>query len=165
MKKIVSAVLVIMMLMALTVSVSALSSPGTKDYYKIEVDSEGKGHATKSTDKVEVDSDETVTLTAVEDGGTFREWKIDGEYELEEGDLKSKVLVIRPKSDFYACAYFDEEGVQPTDQPTEKPTTVPDKKPDGGNTSPKTGYPMFLVFAAMGLAMIAGVTAVKKMKG
>ncbi len=239
MKRLVSIALVVMMVLAMTVSVSALSSPGPKDYYKIEVGSEGKGHATKSIDKIEIGTDGTVTFNAFEDGGfftkwvidgkydvvsgdeyadqfvimpksdilaiahfseekdylnvyakavpeeygdatadpgrikkntdgtstltaveenggVFQEWVITGEYDIVSGDLKSKVLVIRPYTDVYATAYFTKPGETPTEP------AKPDDK--GGNTSPKTGYPLVLVFGMMGLAMIGGIVAYKKIK-
>lgn len=239
MKRIISVALVVMMILAMTVSVSALASPGQKDYYKIEVGSEGKGHATKSTDKVQIGTDGTVTFNAYEDGGFFTKWIVDGkydvisggeyedvfvikpqsdilaiasfseekdylhvyakavpeelgdatanpgrikkntdgtstltaveenggifqewvlecEYDIVSGDLKSKELVIRPYTDVYATAYFTKPGEEPTE---------PAKSDDKGNTSPKTGYPLFFVFGAMGLAIIAGVVATKKIKG
>ncbi len=241
MKRVLSVVLVVMMIFALAVSASALKSPGQKDYYKIEVGSEGKGHAEKSADKVEIGTDGTVTFTAIEDGGfftkwiidgkytvvsgseyddvlvikpesdilavasfseekdylnvyakpeppeygeatadparikkgsdgtstltatekngsTFQEWKLECEYDIVSGDLKSKVLVIRPKTDVYATAYFTKPGEEPTEPST------PDKK-DEDKPSPKTGYPLFFVFGIMGLALIAGVVATKKIKG
>ena len=63
---------------------------------------------------------------------------------------------IRPYTDVYATAYFYKPGEEPTE---------PAKSDDKGNTSPKTGYPLFFVFGAMGLAIIAGVVATKKIKG
>ena len=242
MKRIISAALVIMMILAMTVSASALVSPGQKDYYKIEVGSEGKGSATKSTDKIEIGTDDQVTFNAYEAGGFFTKWIIDGkysvisggeyetvlvikpesdinavasfsaekdylnvyakaepaeygdataepgrikkgsdgtstltatekngstfqewvlecDYDIVSGDLKSKVLVIRPKTDVYAMAYFTKPG----DEPTE-PTKPDDGKKSDGGSSPKTGYPLFFVFGAMGLALIAGVVATKKIK-
>ena len=240
MKRIVSIALVVMMVLAMTVSVSALSSPGPKEYYKITVGSEGKGHATSDKDKVQAGTDGTVTFLAFEDGGFFTKWIIDGkydivsggeyddqliikplsdinaiasfseakdylnvyakavpeeygdatadpgrikkntdgtstltaveenggvfqewvlecEYDIVSGDLKSKVLVIRPYTDVYATAYFTKPGETPTEPPK------PDDK-GGDNTSPKTGYPMVLVFGLMGLAMIGGIVAYKKIK-
>ena len=240
MKRLISIALVLMMVLAMTVSVAALDSPGPKEYYKITIGSEGKGHATASDTKFEVGSDGTITLNAYEDGGFFTKWIIDGkytvvsggesedvlvikpesdisaiasfseekdylnvyakaepeeygdatadpsrikkntdgtstltaveenggifqewvlecEYDIVSGDLKSKVLVIRPYTDVYATAYFTKPGEEPTE---------PQKKDDDSSkSSPKTGYPLFFVFGAMGLALIGGVLVTKKIKG
>ena len=243
MKKVISIALIVMMVLAMTVSASALVSPTPTDYYNMTVGSEGRGHAETSTDKVEVNSDDSVTFTAYEDGGYFTKWIVDGEYdvisgseydpefvikphsdvnaiasfseekdylnvytksqpaeygdcsaepsriekgsdgtstltateknggtfqewvleceyEIVSGDLKSKVLVIRPKTDVYATAYFTKPG-EPATEPS-KPTE-PGK--DDSGSSPKTGYPLFLLFGVMGIALIAGGFAVKKIKG
>ena len=102
MKRIISVALVVMMILAMTVSVSALASPGQKDYYKIEVGSEGKGHATKSTDKVQIGTDGTVTFNAYEDGGFFTKWIVDGKYDVISGGEYEDVFVIKPQSDILA---------------------------------------------------------------
>ena len=238
MKRIVSIALIIMMVLAMTVSVSALTSPGPKDYYKITVGSEGKGHATSDHDKVQIGTDGTVTFNAYEDGGFFTKWVIDGKYEVVSGSEYDDVFVIRPRSDINAIAYFSEEkdylnvyvSVDPegygeasadpsrikksgdgiikltasginggkfrewlitgdyeivegdlnsetlvirafTDiyavacfnKPGETPTEAP-KPDDNGNTSPKTGYPLPIVFGLMALAMFGGTVAYKKIK-
>ncbi len=239
MKKLISIALVVMMVLAMTVSVSAVVSPTPKDYYYIEVDAVGKGSATKSTDKIQIGTDGTVTFNAYEEGGFFTKWVIDGkydvitggeydyefiikpgsnikavayfseekdylnvrasadpenlgdatadpgrvkkgsngsvtltaisknggvfqnwtligDYEIVSGDLNSEELVIIPYTDVDAVAHFTKPGETPTE-----PTT-PEK--DGG-TSPKTGYPLFFIFGAMGLAIITGAVATKKIKG
>gem|GEM_PF-1991811 len=240
MKRFISIALVLMMVVALTVTAaSAKESPIPKDYYRIEVGSEGKGTATKSTDRIKMGSDDNVTFNAYEAGGFFTKWIVDGkydvisggeydpvfvirprsdvkavahfsvekdylnvyakaepedlgnataepgrikkgsngtstltateenggvfqhwtlecEYDIVSGDLNSKVLVIRPYTDVYATAYFAKEGE------TVAPETP---KKDDTSTSPKTGYPLFIVFGLMGLALCAGVVATKKIKG
>lgn len=246
MKRVISIALVALMIFALTVSASALDSPGPKDYYKIEVGSQGKGHATESTDKVEIGTDNTVTFNAYEDGGFFTKWIIDGkytivsgdeyspvlvvrpesnvnatayfseekdylnvfvtvdpegygeahadpqkvkknsdgtitltasgtnggtfnvwaltgDYEIVSGDLNSATLVIRPFTDVYATAYFTKPGETPTQPKGEGDDETPEK--GGPKSSPKTGYPLFIVFGLLGLAMIGGVVATKKIKG
>lgn len=243
MKRVISIALVALMVFALAVSAAALDSPGQKEYYKIDVGAVGKGHATTSTDKVQIDSDGTVTFNAIEDGGFFTKWIIDGDYEIVSGDEYSAVMVIRPISNINALAYFSEEkdylnvfvsldsegygeahadpkkvkknsdgtitltasgingGVfnvwtlsgdydivsgdlnsetlvirpytdvyavayftKPGETPTEpgKSGETPD---NGPKSSPKTGYPLFFVFGLLGLALIGGVVATKKIKG
>lgn len=241
MKRVISIALVVMMVLTLTLSTAALTSPPVKEYYKITVGSEGKGHASSDTDKVQAGTDGTVTFLAFEDGGfftkwvidgkydivsggeyddqfiikplsdinavayfseekdyfnarvkaipegygeafvdparikksgdgimtftanginggTFQEWVITGDYEIVEGDLKSETLVLRVFTDIDAIAYFTKPGETPTEPPK------PDDDKGGDNTSPKTGYPLVLVFGMMGLAMIGGIVAYKKIK-
>lgn len=239
MKRFISIALVLMMVVALTVTAaSAKESPIPKDYYRIEVGSEGKGTATKSTDRIKMGSDDDVTFNAYEaggfftkwivdgkydvisgdeydpvfvirprsdvkaiahfsvekdylnafvtadpenlgdvsvspsrikknsdgtmtftatgkNGGVFAKWEIIGDYEIVSGDLNSAVLVIRPYTDIYATAKFTKNG---------EPLPDDDSKKDD-STSPKTGYPLFIVFGLMGLALCAGVVATKKIKG
>lgn len=109
MKRIISVALVIMMVFALAVSVSAKISPKQKDYYKIEVDAVGKGEASKSTDKVQIGTDGEVTFTATEKGGFFTKWIIDGKYEIVSGGEYDDIMVIKPKSDVKAVAHFSVE--------------------------------------------------------
>ena len=75
--------------------------------------------------------------------------------EIVSGDLKSAVLVIRPLTDIYAVAKFSKEGE----------TVVPTEPSKDQPTSPKTGYPIAMVIALMGLAIFGGAFAVKKIKG
>lgn len=131
-----------------------------KDYLNVYAKAvpEEYGDATADPGRIKKGSDGTSTLTAVEEnGGQFQQWVLECDYDIVSGDLKSKVLVIRPKTDVYATAYFTKPGEEPTEPPT------PDKKDDG--KSPKTGYPLFFVFGIIGLALCAGVVATKKIKG
>ena len=130
-----------------------------KDYLNVyaKVVPDEYGDATAEPSRIAKGSGETSTLTATEkNGGVFQEWVLECDYEIVSGDLKSKVLVIRPETDVYATAYFTKPGEEPTEPKT------PDKKDD---TSPKTGYPLMLIIGAMGLALIGGVVATKKIKG
>ena len=163
MRKLVSIALVLVMVFAMTVSASALISPGAKDHFGITVGtspSDGSlGSASTDKDSVQVTENEdgTVTLTAEEKGnGKFSHWEIEGDYDIVEGSLTSKTIVIRPKSDIHAVAVFEEDGKKATAD-----TTV---KPNNSNTSPKTGDPMFIVFGLAVLVLGAGALAVKKIK-
>lgn len=112
MKKFVSIALVLVMMLALTISAAADASPTASAYYNIVAKAEGKG--TASTDKNMVDTkatgeDSYVTLTAVEKGGFFTKWIMDGSYNKITGDEYSDVFVIQPTSDVVATAHFSEE--------------------------------------------------------
>ncbi|MBQ6153645.1 MAG: LPXTG cell wall anchor domain-containing protein [Ruminococcus sp.] len=122
-----------------------------EDYLTITAEAVGAGTASADPGKVLKGSGDTSTLTAVEQGGTFVKWELQCDYEIVEGSLTSKVLVIRPLTDVHAIAYFKEAN--------------PDAgKKDDSSTSPKTGD-MSMIFAAMMLlATGAAVFAVKKIK-
>lgn len=161
MKRIISIALVVMMVLALTVSVAAatsdVDSPVKDEYYLMSAEAVGAGKASVTPDKIKVGSDGTATFTATEDGGKFVKWEFHCEYEVVSGNVAAdgtstdKVVVLKPKSDIHGIAYF--EG-------GEKPG-----KKDDSSSSPKTGYPLFAVFAIMGLAACTGVFAAKKIKG
>ena len=106
MKRFASIILVIAMLFTLAVSVAAEESPTPVDYYKINTDTEGSGSVTISTNKVEKDTDGTVTLTATNDEGFFTYWIIDGNYRIVDGSLTDSVITIVPESDIDAVGSF-----------------------------------------------------------
>ena len=165
MKKLVSIVLALVMIFALTSTVAAEVSPVGKDHYTIIVGydpadgSLGTADSDKKTVKVDATGkDGEVTLTAEQRAdGEFVEWVIDGEYEIVSGSLTDPVLVIRPLSDIEAIAKFTHPGSTP-DTPS-KPA-----KPDTSESSPKTGDPLWFVLGMAVLALGAGVVAVKKIK-
>lgn len=167
MKKLVSIALALVMIFALTATVAAETypSPTPKDHYIIivEYDPSDGSLGTADSDKktVEVDAageDGEVKLTAVEKGnGEFIKWTIEGDYEIVSGSLTDPVLVIKPKSDIHAIAYFTQPGATP-DTPA-KPSN-----PDNSKSSPKTGDPLWIVLGLSILALGAGAVAVKKIK-
>lgn len=165
MKKLVSVVLALVMIFALTATVAAEISPTPKEHYNIVVEydpSDGSlGTADSDKKTVEVDAvgeDGEVKLTAVEKGnGEFVKWTIEGDYEIISGSLTDPVLVIKPKSDIHAIAYFTQPGSTP-DSPS-KPSN-----PDEGTSSPKTGDPLWIVLGLSILALGLGAVAVKKIK-
>lgn len=154
-KRIVSIALVLMLVFALSVTAFAETSPEKVEYYYMTAEAVGAGKAEVNPEKVEVGSDGTVTFTATEDGGKFQKWEFHCEYDVVSGTVKDdvsydKVVVLKPKSDIHGIAYFEGE-------------TTPGKK-DDGQTAPKTGYPLYIVFGVMGLALCAGLFAAKKIK-
>lgn len=115
----------------------------------------GKGTATADPSKVAKGSDATVTLTATEDGDPFVTWSLACEYEIVEGSLTSKTLVIKPYTDVVATAKFGDAG------------KADEGEKDGankGNTSPATGDFSVAMIALVLMAMGLGVFAVKKIK-
>lgn len=156
MKKVFALMLALVIVASLAVSVSAAtsySSPVPVSYYNISTSVVGTGSANGDPIKVEANTDGTSTLTAseVSGGGAFVKWELTGEYDIVEGSLTSKVLVIRPKSDVKGVAYFKEAG---------KDTG----KKDDSSTSPKTGDMTLLFVSVMLLAAGTAVFAVKKIK-
>ena len=169
MRQFVSIALVLVMLFAMTVSASALISPGGKDHFGITVGTNpsdgslGGANTDKNSVTANTDEDGNVTLTADEkNNGKFSHWEIEGEYDIIEGSLTDKVIVIRPKSDIHAIAVFEKPGTPDSSSPTESKTPV-----SGGNTSntsPKTGDSLYIIFGLAVLALGAGALAVKKIK-
>lgn len=110
MKRFAAITLALILMFTVAISVAAQESPSGKQFYKIDVSSEGSGTATSSTNKVEKDTGDTVTLTADPNQGFFTRWIIDGDYELLDGySIEDPVIVIRPSSDIKAIASFSIE--------------------------------------------------------
>lgn len=109
MKRFVALTLAVLLAFAVMASAAALDSPGPKEYYYISFGSEGSGTTTADVNRVEKNSDGTVTLTAENDLGYFTRWIIDGDFELVDGTLEDPVIVIRPKSDIDAKASYSVE--------------------------------------------------------
>lgn len=164
-KKLVSIVLALVMIFALTATFAAADSPTPKDLYTIVVDydpadgSLGTADGDKKTVSVEaVGEDGEVKLTAIQKGnGEFVGWTIDGKYEVISGTMTDPVIVIKPLSDIQAHAKFVQPGATP-DSPS-KPAN-----PDEGKSSPKTGDPLWIVLGLSILALGLGAVAVKKIK-
>ncbi|MBQ9742197.1 MAG: LPXTG cell wall anchor domain-containing protein [Ruminococcus sp.] len=171
MKKIISCLIAIAMIFCVTLSVSAEISPSASEGNKyIKVDAvpvpDSAGTATPGIDspaQVEINSDETVTLTAKPiDGYKFSHWKfITGEFEIIEGDLNSSTIVIKPTGDtnVRAEAYF-----VPEDEDVTPATTAIITPPDDGNKAPTTGdaATTMAVSASVVLVAIAALVIFKK---
>lgn len=123
-----------------------------KDYLTIFVDNSGDGSVSANPTKVKKGSGDTVTLTATEKDAPFTGWALACEYEIVEGSLTSKTLVIKPLTDVHATAYFGK------DVPANNSGT------NGGSTSPQTGDYTVAMIALILMAMGLGAFAVKKIK-
>ncbi len=173
MKKIIALLMMVALVLSLTVvSVAALPSPTAVEYYYFTAYAvpEELGDATVDVDRVLVGSDDLVTFTATEEnGGKFIKWELHCEYDIIEGDMTTPVLVVRPKSDIEAVAFFEATPEEPTKgtEATEAPT-VPEKDPTQKNdspTSPKTGDMSIMLAVVMLMAVGISVIAVRKIKG
>ena len=129
-----------------------------KDNWTFTVEANGKGTASVKPSKLPKGSDELVTFTATDGEGKFIKWELQFQYDIVEGSLTSKKLVVRPHSDINAIAYFT--GAATPDSPTTKPNGG-----NGSNNSPKTGDPLFLIIALVAAAFGTGVFAFRKIKG
>lgn len=136
-----------------TTDITAIASFSVeKDYLTIFVDNSGDGSVSANPTKVKKGSGDTVTLTATEKDAPFTGWSLACEYEIVEGSLTSKTLVIKPLTDVHATAYFGK------DVPANNSGT------NGGSTSPQTGDYTVAMIALILMAMGLGVFAVKKIK-
>ena len=125
-----------------------------EDYLTMTVSVIGDGTASVNPPKVKKGSGDTVTFTAVDGKDTFVNWTLECEYDIVEGSLTSRTLVIRPYTDVHGIAKF--VGSTPDEKPTEKP--------NDSKTSPKTGDPLWIILGLAVLALGAGAIAVKKIK-
>lgn len=125
-----------------------------KDYLTIFIETAGDGSVTANPNpaKIKKGSGDTVTLTATEKDAPFTGWALACEYEIVEGSLTSKTLVIKPLTDVHATAYFG-QAVPASASGT-----------NNGSTSPQTGDYTFAMIALILMAMGLGVFAVKKIK-
>lgn len=136
-----------------TTDITAIASFSVeKDYLTIFVDNSGDGSVSANPTKVKKGSGDTVTLTATEKDAPFTGWALACEYEIVEGSLTSKTLVIKPLTDVHATAYFGK------DVPANNSGT------NGGSTSPQTGDYTVAMIALILMAMGLGAFAVKKIK-
>lgn len=107
MKKLISVALVLMMVVALaTASFSAAGSPTPTEKAKITVSAEGNGTASADKSSVVIGEDGIVTVSAVEAGGYFTKWIIEGQIEPVEGDEYTATFTFKPLGDVTAIASF-----------------------------------------------------------
>ncbi|MBR3987928.1 MAG: LPXTG cell wall anchor domain-containing protein [Clostridia bacterium] len=173
MKKAISLLIAVLLMVCGIVSVSAEISPTASVVdTKITIDAiavpEEGGTVTPSIkNPVEyiVGSDGTVTLIASSnDGFKFTHWEfITGEFDIIEGSLTSSTIVILPKGDtnIRAYAHFASEDAS---LPSTEPATKVPYEPDDDDKSPTTGDFTPVFFAAGAVVMMLGVAvlALKK---
>ncbi len=148
MKKIFAILMVVAMMFAIAVPMSAEISPKPQPDVETEIVPEGGGEIT------EIDNgDGTITLTVdPSKGNDFVKWEITGEYELVSGSLTDKTITIRPITDVKAQAILKT-------QTTVKPTPGPN------NQSPSTGVaPVMMAVAFVGSMAAAGYSFKKSSK-
>lgn len=178
MKKVLSLIFAVALMLCAVVSVSAEFSPDPTDPKKeiivdsIPVPSEA-GVTTPDINhpaRVEVGSGETVTLTAAPtEGYKFSHWEVGfGEFDIVEGSFTTSVIVIRPTgtTNVRLEAYFVKEGTDITDPPSKPVETLPQDP-----TSPVTGATdnsseamsaVVIASAVMAMAVVAVVVLKKK---
>ena len=124
-------------------SAFAAESPTAVNYHAMHVNIDGHGHAEVDKISIPTESDELVTFTALPgEGHYFVKWKIEGDYNIIEGNIYSPTIKLHPTSDIFAIAIFnDGDGTIAT--------------MDTSPISPKTGQsslPVFLTLAALVLS-------------
>ena len=169
MKKAISLLIAVLLLVCGVVSVSAEVSPTASVVdTKITIDAvvvpDNAGAVTPNINNpVEyiVGSDGTVTLIATaNDGFKFSHWEfVTGEFEIIEGSLTTSTIVILPKGDTNIRAYAnfaDADSTDPVTEPESKPVyTTPDD-----DKSPTTGDITPVFFAAGAVVMMLGVAVI-----
>ncbi len=176
MKKVISLIFALLLMICAVASVAAEESPTPpvhEDYLIVDaIPVPGEAGVTtpdiKNPAKVKVGSGEVVTLTATpNDGYKFSHWEfVLGQFEWVEGDLTSPVIVIRPtgSSDVRAEAYFVKEGEDIT-TPSSKPTpTLPtdDKSPITGTDNTTAVTTSAIVGISIVSVAIVAVVILKK---
>ncbi len=151
MKKFIATLCVVCMLFLVCipcVSAEKYFSPTGETEFKISVQS-----SNSSEGKIEksVSDDGEVKLVALSiNEKKFNGWSIKGDYEIVSGTLKSKTIIIKPKSDLVIIAHFGK--------------SYPGKKDDGGD-SPDTADNAFagvmVAFAAVAVAASAAFVGKK----
>ena len=178
MKKILTLIFAVALMLCAVVSVSAQVSPNPTEPKKeiivdaIPVPGPDAGSATPEVTnpgKVEVNSGETVTLTATPtQGHKFSHWEyVVGEYEIVEGSLTSPVLVIRPtgSSNIRFEAHFVKEGTDITDPPSKPVETLPQDPTSpvtGVGTTSEAASTVVIAASVMAMVVIAAVVLKKK---
>lgn len=162
MKRVVSIIVALLLMICAVASVSAEVSPTAstpKDHIIIDaipVPDIG-GNATPDINnpgKVDIESGETITLTATpKDGYKFSHWEFAfGEFDIVSGTITSTTIVIKPtgSSDVRAYAHFVKEDVDVT---IPSSGTVP--TPDDDDKSPTTGENSGVIVACASMITVA----------
>ncbi len=176
MKKVLSLLVVIALMICGIATVSAEISPGATvpdGYIKVDVIPYPEGTGDADCDEkgyIKIDSGEQVTITATaKPGYKFSHWEfITGQYTIVDGKITDSVMVIEPEGDqsLLIYAHFVEEGADVT-EPTEKPSLPvddDDKSPTTGETTNSAIYVASSVVVLLG-AFVAVVALRKKQNG
>lgn len=152
MKKISAIVLVLAMMFALATTAFAVSSPvGGKEYdIKTYVVSDVDGTSSFQWYKIIPEGDNIRLIVDDKYINSFIKWVIEGEYEIVEGSLTDKEIVIRPKGDVSAYAHVSEKIEADTDK-------TPGKTDDGKKSPDTSAAP---IASAALVTLIAGATAI-----
>lgn len=154
MKKVISVMLTVLLLAALTVTVCAEPSPTGGVYHTVEYITYETGEAV-SNPVITVEDGETVTFNGNDNEKfTFAGFTIQGQYEIVSGSLEGPSITIRPLGDLVVTANYN--GVTP----------APSNN-DNGSQSPNTGYD-FTVLEIAALVLLVGLAgfsvAVKRLQ-
>lgn len=84
-------------------------SPTGRDYYYLELDTEGEGRAISDYIRVLTTSNDFLELSAIDGEGFFTRWIIKGDYKIVYGSLTDAEIGIKLLSDVEAIANFSIE--------------------------------------------------------
>ena len=148
MKKIFAMLLVVAMMFAVAIPMSAEISPKPQPVVDTVIVPENGGEITEKDN-----GDGTITITInPANGYSFVNWEITGEYELKSGEKTDKTITIKPISDVKVQAVM-------------KTTTVVKPTPSPNNQSPSTGVaPVMMAVAFVGSMAAAGYSFKKSSK-
>ena len=144
MKKFFAILMVVAMMLAIAVPMSAEISPEPKPGVDVTVVPEKGGDV-----DVKENADGTITITVKPNSGyDFVKWEITGKYEIK-GDTNGKTITIKPLTDVKVSAVLKS-------QTTVKPTPGPN------NQSPSTGVATAMIAVAFVGSMAAAGYSFKK---
>ncbi len=156
MKKIIALILSLAVFASINIVAFAEVSPEGEKKYNVTITTPD-GEETKT--QIVKDGDHVILVATDEDGYTFEEWEITGDYEIIEGDEESERLVIKPLSDLEIKeigSYDEDKDV--SDEKPQKPG-----KPNDSEASPPTGtFHLFWVLGGLFLLFLCVAVISKK---
>lgn len=167
MKKIISLLVAVVAMLAVSVTSFAVKSPVAPPDFDVNIGGiiDQNGNSKTDTSWIKVIKDGENLIISVEDGyeDFFIKWIITGEYEIIEGDLNSPTLVIRPLGNITIQQVVTDINAKPnTNTDTDTNTGTPGK-PNESPTSPSTGTAAGVLVVLMGACACTAVISKKNL--
>ena len=116
--------LLLVLVMFLTVPVSARSRTDPENTYNVRIETNPLMKDGAHADRIHIPYGETCTLTMDAEVDGFVFWNLYGDYEIVAGDYQEKSFTIRPLSDIVAVATYTEAMPHTVVEGTENPLCV-----------------------------------------